>query len=352
MDSRIGVEKPDARCGPSCGGRVVAVVAAVAGLACAVAYSDLVSAVAFATFAPRSRAGADVAPRPACTDLDALGRGTWNNATEEWEPRACARQQLTRALLERCLAGARIGFYGDSTLRRVVAELSRLVEVNFKLASWAPAPHYVGGGNFGNGTRAAMFWTPSAYHQKPANVGTFASDDVAIISIGVWDMGQYYRGVNAWHESMKSILMRALERRPGKPVFVVNLHKMYATRCSLVRDTEEGRKNLELCRQCNKEEEVTAFRAALVAAYGCVRATPRGANLHLIDPYGLTDSPFAGNRSDGVHFDPVVTRMELEFMMAAVCQGLRHPSAKAENVSCPTGINFEEGKHLSCKGTL
>ena len=88
-----------------------------------------------------------------------------------------------------------MSFYGDSTLRKIVNELLKLAKVDhkIKLEIWGKAPYYsIGGGKVaGNSSRGEikMHWTPSAYYQQPARIpSALDRDDVAVISIGAWDM--------------------------------------------------------------------------------------------------------------------------------------------------------------------
>ncbi|KAL7533533.1 hypothetical protein ACHAXR_006755 [Thalassiosira sp. AJA248-18] len=250
-------------------------------------------------------------------------------------------------MLQQCLANKSISFYGDSTLRNIANESIALAQATIQLETWAGGPRYhVGGGSLVGGNMA-VWWTPSAYFQKPASVGTMETDDYSIISIGVWDMGGYYRGVDPWFTAMKNILLGAAKKRNHRPVYVMNLHRIYASKCQLKNDDAKGHRKFELCRKCNKEDAMFAFREALAAAVKCVYAEGYD-NLHLIDTVGTTNSSFAEEESDGVHFREHVTKMELQVVLAAICNGLEHLPVKMDLV-CPTQPRFEAGKQLECK---
>lgn len=286
-----------------------------------------------------------------CSDLDMLTTGTWNQATKQWQPKKCSFTTFDKTMVDQCLGNKSISFYGDSTLRNIANELIRLEEATITLDTWAPGPFYRnGGGSISNNGKMAMWWTPSAYFQQPARVGTLETDDISIISIGVWDMGQYYRGINSWFTAIHNVLLGAAEKRKRNngPVYVMHLHRIYASKCRLKNTDAKGQRNFQLCQECNKEEAMFAFRDALAAAVKCVQAAGYN-NLHLVDTFGITDSSFAEEQSDGVHFHEDVTNMELQVLLAAICHGLEHPTEKMDSIVCPTKPDFEAGKRLDCK---
>ena len=130
-----------------------------------------------------------------CSNLDSLTMGSWNVTTKSWVPSHCFYNEAVSFQYTSCLNNKTISFYGDSTLRNIVNETLKLAKVDdeIKLKTWGEGPHYiVGGGKMrGDSSRGEikMYWTPSAYYQKPAEIPSRLDlDDVAVISIGVWDM--------------------------------------------------------------------------------------------------------------------------------------------------------------------
>eukprot|EP00985_Skeletonema_marinoi_P032939 scaffold40046_cov161-Skeletonema_marinoi.AAC.1 len=135
------------------------------------------------------------------------------------------------------------------------------------------------------------------------------TDDVSIISISVWDMGTYYRGVNPWFVAMKKIILEAAKKRRNKPLYVMNLHNIYASKCTLKNDNDQGRKALKLCQECNKMDAMFAFRDAIASAVRCAVKEDGYHNVYLIDKFGVTNSSFGEEHSDGVHFSSEVTQV-------------------------------------------
>lgn len=130
-----------------------------------------------------------------CSDLDSLTTGSWNDTTQRWSPSRCFYDETVSSQFPSCLNNKTMSFYGDSTLRKIVNELLKLAKVDhkIKLEIWGKAPYYsIGGGKVaGNSSRGEikMHWTPSAYYQQPARIpSALDRDDVAVISIGAWDM--------------------------------------------------------------------------------------------------------------------------------------------------------------------
>jgi len=130
-----------------------------------------------------------------CSDLDSLTTGSWNDTTQRWTPSRCFYDETVSSQFPSCLNNKTMSFYGDSTLRKIVNELLKLAKVDhkIKLETWGKAPYYsIGGGKMaGNSSRGEikMHWTPSAYYQQPARIpSALDRDDVAVISIGAWDM--------------------------------------------------------------------------------------------------------------------------------------------------------------------
>ena len=102
--------------------------------------------------------------------------------------------------------------------------------------------------------------------------------------------GTYYRGVTTWYLKMSSLLEAALQKRDGKPLFVMNIHQLYPHKC-------KG-DDVSICQQCNTNEATQAFRESLQSAVECVRSKGY-TNLHLIDPIGITNNTFAWNVQTG-----------------------------------------------------
>lgn len=282
-----------------------------------------------------------------CSDLDSLSVGRWDNRTKTWMPSHCTFAAFNKSTVRECFVNKTFGFYGDSTLRNIVNEIISLAGANIKLETWASAPGYrCGGGAIARGGNLNMYWTPSAYYQKPASIGSMSTDDVSVIGIAAWDMGEYYKGVNTWFIRMKSLLLEAAKKRNGRPLYVMHVHHLYPNQCKLQHDTESGRKNVEKCRRCNAEDAMLAFREALESAVLCVK-TSGFDNIHLVDTFGITSNSFAERVSDGVHFDGVVTRGEVNLLLAAAGHGMRHVD-RGNNFTCPLNPAFEASRELNC----
>mmetsp|Transcript_2810 Transcript_2810/g.6001 ORF Transcript_2810/g.6001 Transcript_2810/m.6001 type:complete len:358 (-) Transcript_2810:42-1115(-) len=289
-----------------------------------------------------------------CNNLNMLTSGSWNNVTKQWHPFNCSFTPFDKPRVDNCLSNKQIGFYGDSTLRNIAHELINLDKANITLAAWASsAKRYIcGAGQIGsNGSSLAMYWTPSAFYQKPALMKSIGTDDVSIISISVWDMGTYYRGVNPWFVAMKKIILEAAKKRRNKPLYVMNLHNIYASKCTLKNDNDQGRKALKLCQECNKMDAMFAFRDAIASAVRCVKEDGYH-NVYLIDTFGVTNSSFGEEHSDGVHFSSEVTQVELQVLLSAICNSSFQHDLNETLLSrgtCPSQPNFEEGRELGCK---
>lgn len=290
--------------------------------------------------------------RPSChdMDLDSLTKGEWDETFNIWKPDACQHIPFKPSDIQQCLAKKKITFYGDSLLRNIATELIAVTlgghdKRTGKLENWAPSPYLLGGGSMegGGGGKIAMYWTPSAYFQKPSSVGSgsMEQDDVSIIGIGVWDMGTYFRGVNRWHDNMKALLTAAARKRNGKPMFVMHLHKLYSSKCKRVHNTDQGLRKYKICQASNGDDMVQKFRSALEHAVQCVKGSGFK-NVYLLDTFGITNSTFAQKHSDdGVHYDKIVTQMELEVLMSGVCNGMRHHKDQLESLVCPKTPTFE-----------
>ncbi len=288
-----------------------------------------------------------------CANLNELTKGSWNDETNQWLPSSCTFTPFVKSSLDSCLANKQISFYGDSTLKNIAGSL--LISsnaTNIEMSSWAGADvkYKCGGGTFGHNSRMAMWWTPSAFHQSPPSVGTMSEDDISVISISVWDMGTYYRGVNSWFTRMRNIIQRAANARNGRPLYILNLHRVYKSKCLLKHDTDEGRKNLKLCLNSKCDDLVFGFRDSIAAAVKCAQNNGY-TNVQLVDTFGVTDSPYAEQRSDGVHFNGEVTDMEMQVLMSAICSGLEHANGTMDSVVCPatqSDVKFEEGRTIPC----
>ena len=291
--------------------------------------------------------------RPSChdMDLDSLTKGEWDETSNIWKPNACQHIPFKTSDIQQCIAKKQITFYGDSLLRNIANELIAITlgghdKRTGKLETWATSPYLLGGGSMkggGGGGKIAMYWTPSAYFQTPSSVGSgsMEQDDVSIIGIGAWDMGTYFRGVNPWHDKMKALLTAAAKKRNGKPIFVMHLHKLYSSKCKRVHNTDQGLRNYKICQASNGDDMVQKFRSALEHAVQCVRGNGFK-NVYLLDTFGITNSTFAEKHSDdGVHYDNLVTQMELEVLMSGVCDGMRHHKDQLESLVCPKIPNFE-----------
>jgi hypothetical protein len=281
-----------------------------------------------------------------CASLDDIQQGgKWNKDMLQWEPQDCCFNAIsphssnsnstqTLSIWDQCIADKTFGFYGDSTLKNILIQLLTLGNKGtqpFNIENWAQGPSYHAGRGtlFGsNNTKKGelnMWWTPSAYFQKPSSLPSIRHDDISIISISVWDFGELFRGVQKWHSSMRSIIHDAAMSRKNKPLYIMHIHKLWPSRCLLVHDTGEGRKSHRKCQECNSHSANMAFREALESAVKCVQDEGYD-NVHLIDTFGITNTSFAEERSDGVHYDDVVTSMEGQLLLQSVCDNGKHMS--------------------------
>ena len=289
-----------------------------------------------------------------CANLNEQTNGSWNDETNKWHSSSCTFTPFVKPSLDSCLANKQISFYGDSTLRNIANSLLRASNAtNIELSTWAGADvkYKCGGGTFGQNARMAMWWTPSAFYQTPPAVGTMSTDDISVISISVWDMGEYYRGVNSWFTSMRNIIQRAANARNGRPLYILNLHRVYKSKCQLKHDTDEGRNKLKLCLNSKCDDLMFGFRDSIAAAVKCAQNNGY-TNVRLVDTFGVTDSPFAEQQSDGVHFKGEVTDMELQVLMSAICNGLEQANGRLDSAVCPatqSDVKFEEGRTIPCE---
>jgi len=276
-----------------------------------------------------------------CT-MAGLLSGDWIG--EKWVPRECSYTQITSnpKEIERCISKTKFGFYGDSTLIAVAKVAMRLgsgFEPNVR--TWSPPPFLCGEASFPNSGYAKMWWTPSAYNQKPANLASIKTDDVAVLSMGPWDMGTYYKGENMWHSAMKNIIMQAAKKTKG-PLYVMHLHRLYPDKCKQVHDDPKGLTAYQRCVECNSLGQNKLFRAALAGAVTC--AIEQGHDIKLIDSFPITDTPFAHNVSDGVHFGSPVTAMELELLLQVSCNGMDTVGL----TQCPKIPSYNVGATKKC----
>lgn len=279
---------------------------------------------------------------PPCRDLTLLTNGTWDNASETFEPSHCSFEPFPIGNdFTKLVENHEIGFYGDSVLKGIALQIIKLTNITMEtpMEGWSHAQKgYLCGGVKTLNGGIKVYWTPSGYHQYPSAAPSFRTDTISVIGIGAWDMGAYYRGPDQWYTSMFHLLREAVKSRKGKPLYVMNLHGVYPSRCSLKHNGTVGLQRLEVCKQCNTRESLFSFRSALQTAVACVRNnTEFGANLHIIDTLGVTayGDPFVEPRSDGVHFDEVVSNMEANVILAAILKEFRAKDNGSTSTECP-----------------
>lgn len=251
-----------------------------------------------------------------CESLEGITAGRWSDMSENarWQPYMCKLDYITdnRARMHSCFQGRKVGFYGDSTLRQIAG-----VAMNYTNPHFADLGMRVFGGTspVEGGGEIKMVWTPSAYYQTPASMGNLADEDITVISIGPWDMGTYYRGIVPWYDAMEKLLHAAGEARRGKPLYVMQIHRIYSSKCVL----KENEKKYHICKACNSLGANLQFREVLANVVTCLRDLY---DIRLIDTWALTNTSYGETWSDGVHVKGASPQMELEFLLQSACGGL------------------------------
>lgn len=147
-------------------------------------------------------------------------------------------------------------------------------------------------------------WAPSAYFQQPTHY--IPDHHCAVMHMGVWDMGKYYRGESQWKIQMEKNMIRwtRAARKHKTRLFWLRLHKLY-------RDNTKCRRNLKCYRQ-NTQNKETAFRQIsdqLANHYGLI----------IIDTFNITSTPHAEiDCEDGVHYRKKTTLLEASIMDAVL----------------------------------
>ncbi|OZJ04003.1 hypothetical protein BZG36_03639, partial [Bifiguratus adelaidae] len=127
-----------------------------------------------------------------------------------FEPSGCRYHTFTRQDLDRCLAGKRLVFSGDSLIRNQAAELiNRYYEPNFRF--WGNGQS---DGNLTIHTEAGkpidiqFLWNPDVYSFRPTWVtpGKKSQVDLLVLSMAPWDLGVYNFGVAGFYGNFTRML--------------------------------------------------------------------------------------------------------------------------------------------------
>jgi hypothetical protein len=251
-----------------------------------------------------------------CDSLEGVTAGRWSDmgANARWQPYMCKLDYITDnpAYMSSCFQGKKVGFYGDSTLRQIAGVAMNLTNPHFAdlgMRVFGGTSPVEGGGEI------KMAWTPSAYYQTPVAVGNLGGEDITVISIGLWDMGTYYRGVSPWYDAMEALLHAAAKAREGKPLYVIHIHRVYNSKCVLKEDEKE----YHICKACNSLDANLQFREALANVVTCLQELY---DIRLIDTWALTNTSYGEAWSNGVHVKGASPQMELEVLLQSACGGL------------------------------
>lgn len=265
--------------------------------------------------------------KPYCESIQDTLVGEWVEANESnkiwptrswWEPQKCTLRFFDTFATTSCLKDLKIGFYGDSLLLSIYTVLQQAM----LHPEWKPSPSssnwdivpdkspsfYSPQGytrlKWKNSPGEFVFhWAPSAHHWTP-KLDVTSRHDTLIVGQAAWDMGIYYKGVDAFFNSFHSHISQ-LEARHSK-VIVVGLHKLWRDLCS------KGP-----CFACNSPAKEELFRYAQAEA----AARARSGSVQLLNTMGLTGTDF-GHRfaSDAVHYQINVTRMQAQVLLNMLCK--------------------------------
>eukprot|EP00980_Cylindrotheca_fusiformis_P018558 scaffold6148_cov127-Cylindrotheca_fusiformis.AAC.5 len=294
-----------------------------------------------------------------CSDLESLTSGRWNNATQTFERySSCSFEPFpTGEEFVKLIENKSIGFYGDSTLKNIAIQIIQRTNITMEepMGTWGPSEkgYLCGGIDVGQHGSLKMYWTPSVYYQPHPIIPSFRTNDISIISIGVWDLGVLYRGVDAWYQPMMNMLGKAVAARQGKPLYIMNIHGIYASGCRLKRNDTAAMVRLNICQQCNSKQSLLEFRSALQTAVACTNAAAAAPVVQIIDTFGVTsyEDPFVEPRSDGLHYDPVVTSMEADIVLAAILRGI-HQHQSNDHSNCSDSKKHFGPIHENCAAAV
>ena len=288
-------------------------------------------------------------------------QGKWSTKAgrkqPEWNPKTCRLDYFTPAQTLECLKGKKISFFGDSLLLAVFNALSKVLAAagggkmpTYESTLYTPTgkSHFAYKNSFQNSV-LDFHWTPSVSYQTPLDVMPYSDyneRDVAILGMGLWDMGTYYQGIDHYHDKLKSIIQAMRARKPR--TLVMNLHKLWPDRCL---DPESP------CKKCNSEAKETVMREAIAHAVGCIQQYDSSrktdsSKLTLFDTYPMTntmqarlDGTAAG---DAAHYGDNTTHMEAQILLNHICRKFPTPLVKPGSFPCRPGNNFNG--RLSEKG--
>ena len=172
----------------------------------------------------------------------------------------------------------------------------------------------------GPGRYLSFHWAPSVYYQQPTHL--IPTHDCAVMSMAVWDMGTYSRGVDAYGDALDQNMrawVGAANRSqfwvgssksgwlPKTELFWFRLHSLHPDRCG---------NQSSMCFLANSPSNQQAHRHIadkLAKRHG----------IHVIDTHRVTSTREAaadGVVGDAVHFGPKTTRREAD----EVFRVLRH----------------------------
>lgn len=72
-------------------------------------------------------------------------------------------------------------------------------------------------------------WAPSIFYQQPTYL--INKHSCAIMHMGVWDMGEYYRGEKEWSSRLMRNVIAWKQHSGNAKLFWLRLHKLYPKRC-------------------------------------------------------------------------------------------------------------------------
>ena len=263
---------------------------------------------------------------PTCRVVEDTEEGRWEGPSR-WQPRNCTYVFYSNQDFAQCFKTKlqRIGWFGDSLLLNVWTQLATKLEAaGLGRDAGEPKSFYQPGGRRTfvfkpeyKEFKFEFYWAPSVFHFSFGH-SSFSSLDVAVFSMGVWDMGTYYKGATMFHKRLSSILASA--KRKGPRIYKFGLHRLWNTRC---------KDKTSPCSTCNTDSKQYVFREAIRNAAACTK-------VHLIDTYGFTNTQQASaDGSDAAHFGEATTKME---------------ATHFENQWCTAGFAQTQQRQYACSG--
>jgi hypothetical protein len=247
-----------------------------------------------------------------------------------------------------CLSKRNWIFSGDSLLRNIASSVAGLLGVN--ASSWPmwgqSATEYLLGRARIDSADFSVWWTPSAFFQTPAQTGAKLGmkRSTVVLSIGVWDMGEYFRGVAAWLEDVESFLKATLEQmQEDSDLWVLQIHKLWPNRCK----PSLPKHKLDLCVNSNSDGRSDLFRKALSDAVACVAAETPKQRIRMFSTFDMTNTTFAqSDGEDAVHYGKRTTDMEAQLLLNAICFDERSNAGSDfvgdECGACQNDVNGQE----------